>query len=64
MGLIHENTEDCTECGNNFFRAEEQFMFHKTVRERFYPHEKEKPLPHLEKVIIYKCAKCGHELNK
>jgi DNA-directed RNA polymerase subunit RPC12/RpoP len=64
MSLIHDDTLACVECGHNKFRAEEQFIFHRTVRERPYPTDKEKPLPHLAKMIVYKCAKCGFELDK
>ena len=64
MGLMHDNTLSCFECGHDTFRAEEQYKFHKTVRERFYLEDKEKPLPHLQKIIIYKCAHCGRVLNR
>lgn len=64
MGLIHDNNLTCKECGHHLFKAEEQFAFHKTVRARFYNEDKEKPLPHLEKMVVYKCAKCEHELDK
>lgn len=64
MSLIHDNTLECFECGHHEFRSEERFIFHKTVRERFYAEDKEKPLPHLQKTIVYKCAKCSHELDK
>lgn len=64
MGLMHDNSLECFECGHHLFKAEEQYAFHKSVKERFYEHDKEKPLPHLQKMIIYKCARCGHELDK
>ena len=64
MGLLHDNMLECTECGHHEFIAEERLIFHKAVKERFYEHEKEKPLAHLQKIIVYKCAKCKHELDK
>lgn len=64
MGLMHDNALTCFECGHHEFIPEEHLIFHKSVRERFYTEDKEKPLPHLQKIIVYKCAQCGHELDK
>lgn len=64
MGLIHNDALECQECGHNEFRSEERFIFHKRVRERVFDSDKEKPLPHMNKIIMYKCAKCHHELNR
>lgn len=64
MPLIHDDALVCPECGYNLFRPEELVMLHKQVRERFYVSEKEHPLPYMQKVILYRCAKCGFTLDK
>lgn len=63
MGLMFDDTLNCPECGHHYFRTEEQYVFHRSVKPRLYPSDKEKPLPHLAKIIIYRCAKCGFRLD-
>ena len=64
VGLFSDNVLECTECGHQKFRVEEQVLLHKKVTERVFDTEKEHPLPHMQKWIVYHCARCGQELDK
>lgn len=62
MPLIYDDTVNCSECGNNTFRAEEHLQFHKNVTPRDFDRSNE--LPAINRIIVYVCTKCGHELDK
>jgi DNA-directed RNA polymerase subunit RPC12/RpoP len=61
MALINEEFIRCEKCGHPEFKAEEVMTLSKTLRPR---DNKKEALPALDKEINYKCAKCGHELNR
>ena len=63
MSLFKNDNLECPECSNELFIQEERFLFHKNVRARNYPTEKEKPLIPIQKEIIYKCSKCGFVMD-
>ena len=61
MAVIYEDFIRCQECGSADFKAEEQYTFHKSIKER---EDKTKPLLELSTLIIYRCVKCGHPLDR
>ena len=61
MAVIEEEFIRCSECDNPYFKKEERFIFHKLLRPRDDFHVE---LVALDTLYVYKCTKCGFELNR
>jgi uncharacterized Zn finger protein len=63
MTLLKTDNLECPECSNEKFISQEILVFHKSVRPRIYPGDKQNPLTPIKKHILYKCSKCGFEMD-